>query len=289
MEHITHSYKVVLDEGGDKLVVVEGDDDEPVVVEDCGDEPEAAVVRGGEEVVVVVRCDETVVDGDASFKLLFLCVIDRLSAPADSASSSKAVATKDKDEQPLPPRDEALWSCLDAIVLQWIYGTISNDLLETILELDTTAYQAWQRLKNIFQDNQNSRVVYLEHQFNNTHPDNFSSSKQAMTSTNAAATTLVTIAISHGVSKVPVSTSQSKTNNRNNTNHGHGRGSNNNCGNNRGRGHGSGSGGDTTSTRQQRPFNASLHQPWGPYPQGTWMPWKNPPCPYPTYNGLVLH
>ncbi|GJU71747.1 hypothetical protein Tco_1263152 [Tanacetum coccineum] len=89
MEHITHSYKVVLDEGGDKLVVVEGDDDEPVVavegdddepvvVEDRGDEPEAAVVRGGEKVAVVVRCDETVVDGDASFKLLFLCVTSYL-------------------------------------------------------------------------------------------------------------------------------------------------------------------------------------------------------------------
>ncbi|XP_025012687.2 uncharacterized protein LOC112534487 [Ricinus communis] len=43
-------------------------------------------------------------------------------------------------------RDEELWSRLDAIVLQWIYGTISNDLLQTILEPDSTAQQAWEQL-----------------------------------------------------------------------------------------------------------------------------------------------
>ncbi|GJZ23311.1 hypothetical protein Tco_0560770 [Tanacetum coccineum] len=73
-------YKVVLDEGGDKLVVVEGDDDEPVVaVEGDDDEPVVVEDRGDEpEAAVVVRCDETVVDGDASFKLLFLCVTSYL-------------------------------------------------------------------------------------------------------------------------------------------------------------------------------------------------------------------
>ncbi|KAJ9535279.1 hypothetical protein OSB04_un001625 [Centaurea solstitialis] len=46
----------------------------------------------------------------------------------------------------VPPRDStvepALWSRLDAVVLQWIYGTISNDLLHTILEPDSTAQVA---------------------------------------------------------------------------------------------------------------------------------------------------
>ncbi|GJX54788.1 hypothetical protein Tco_0283157 [Tanacetum coccineum] len=72
---VVPSYKVVEDEGGDKLVVVvEGNDDEPVVVVDRGgDAPVAEVDRGGEEVVdrggeeVVVRGDEAVVDRDASF------------------------------------------------------------------------------------------------------------------------------------------------------------------------------------------------------------------------------
>ncbi|XP_076949405.1 uncharacterized protein LOC143622039 [Bidens hawaiensis] len=35
-----------------------------------------------------------------------------------------------------------LWDRLDAIVLQWIYGTISLDLINTILKPNTTAHEA---------------------------------------------------------------------------------------------------------------------------------------------------
>lgn len=38
--------------------------------------------------------------------------------------------------------DEALWSCTDSIVLQWIYGTISNDLLHTFVAPDSTVGEA---------------------------------------------------------------------------------------------------------------------------------------------------
>ncbi|CAJ2646938.1 unnamed protein product [Trifolium pratense] len=50
----------------------------------------------------------------------------------------------------------ALWNRLDAIVLQWIYGTISTSLLHTIIERDPTAQTAWEHLFNIFFDNQNN-------------------------------------------------------------------------------------------------------------------------------------
>jgi len=46
--------------------------------------------------------------------------------------------------------DKELWSRLDAVVLQWIYCTISNDLLHTIIETDAIAQQAWERLTSIF-------------------------------------------------------------------------------------------------------------------------------------------
>nr|KYP41371.1 Retrovirus-related Pol polyprotein from transposon TNT 1-94 [Cajanus cajan] len=69
--------------------------------------------------------------------------------------------------------DPALWSRLDAIVLQWIYGTISNDLLHTILQPDSTTQQAWEQLQNIFLDNKNSRAVYLENQFTHVHMDDY--------------------------------------------------------------------------------------------------------------------
>nr|GEW51667.1 hypothetical protein [Tanacetum cinerariifolium] len=83
-------------------------------------------------------------------------------------------------ETPPPPKDKELamnpemWSRLDIIVLQWIYATISKDLMHTFLEPDTTAKKAWDRLKDIFQDNKNSRALSLEHLFSNTHLDSFS-------------------------------------------------------------------------------------------------------------------
>ncbi|XP_024963915.1 uncharacterized protein LOC112504210, partial [Cynara cardunculus var. scolymus] len=63
----------------------------------------------------------------------------------------------------IPLRDESaddtLWKHLDAIVLQWIYGTISTDLLHTILEPQASAQIAWKHLLAIFQDNKSSRTL----------------------------------------------------------------------------------------------------------------------------------
>ncbi|KAL6580210.1 hypothetical protein OROMI_008234 [Orobanche minor] len=77
-----------------------------------------------------------------------------------------------------PPKGAVLkkdenWDRLDAIVKQLIYSTISIDLLHTIFELGATAQQAWDRLKDIFNDNQNYRAVTLEQQFSNIHMDNY--------------------------------------------------------------------------------------------------------------------
>ncbi|XP_065846928.1 uncharacterized protein [Euphorbia lathyris] len=58
------------------------------------------------------------------------------------------------------PSDEAAkdqWETLDATVLGWIYATITNDLLETIIEPDAIAMEAWNHLRDIFQDNKHSR------------------------------------------------------------------------------------------------------------------------------------
>ena len=59
-------------------------------------------------------------------------------------------------------KDKTAWDRVDVVVLQWIYGTISEDLMLTILEPDSTAKQAWEHLRDIFQDNKHSRAVYLE-------------------------------------------------------------------------------------------------------------------------------
>ncbi|GJY44817.1 retrovirus-related pol polyprotein from transposon TNT 1-94 [Tanacetum coccineum] len=99
-------------------------------------------------------------------------VIDHIIPPPPPATSSMPPL---KDAPQPKVVDPETWSTLDVIVLQWIYSTIFNGLMHTILEPDTTAGEAWKRLKDIFQDNKNSRAVYLEHEFTNTRLDNFSS------------------------------------------------------------------------------------------------------------------
>ncbi|XP_035838012.1 uncharacterized protein LOC118485710 [Helianthus annuus] len=76
-------------------------------------------------------------------------VIDHLK-PKPTASSS----TSDK------PSVDDNWDRLDAIVLQWIYSTISNDLLNTIIRPRNTAYDAWSTLEGLFQDNKNARAIH---------------------------------------------------------------------------------------------------------------------------------
>ncbi|XP_074313420.1 uncharacterized protein LOC141648591 [Silene latifolia] len=69
---------------------------------------------------------------------------------------------------PVTAEEKELWETLDATVLQWIYATVSTDLLETIVEQETTAKECWDRIRDIFQDNQHSRAVTLEQEFSHT-------------------------------------------------------------------------------------------------------------------------
>ncbi|KAI3724612.1 hypothetical protein L2E82_36395 [Cichorium intybus] len=74
------------------------------------------------------------------------------------------------DGTPSPAKTDAeyeAWAEIDAIVLQWIYGTLSDDLLVRVLVTESTAYEAWSRIKAIFLNNKGSRATALEHEFNN--------------------------------------------------------------------------------------------------------------------------
>ncbi|XP_021756089.1 uncharacterized protein LOC110721249 [Chenopodium quinoa] len=64
--------------------------------------------------------------------------------------------------------DDDTWKRLDAIVKQWIYSTISKDLVNTIMKAGATAQELWTRLEELFHDNKHTRAVYLEEQFSNT-------------------------------------------------------------------------------------------------------------------------
>ncbi|XP_076923753.1 uncharacterized protein LOC143585986 [Bidens hawaiensis] len=56
---------------------------------------------------------------------------------------------------------------IDAVVLQWIYGTLSDDLLVRVLDSESTAFEAWNRVQGIFLNNKGARAAALEHEFTN--------------------------------------------------------------------------------------------------------------------------
>ncbi|KAJ9557579.1 hypothetical protein OSB04_012193 [Centaurea solstitialis] len=68
---------------------------------------------------------------------------------------------------PRPPLvDDSTWNQIDAIVKQWICGTICEDLVENIiLNGGATAQELWTRLETLFQDTRHRRVLYLQREF----------------------------------------------------------------------------------------------------------------------------
>ncbi|XP_059306170.1 uncharacterized protein LOC132057549 [Lycium ferocissimum] len=88
-------------------------------------------------------------------------VIDHILPPASPTVPPPATAAEKLAAK-------ALWERLDDIVRQWIYGTISNDLLNTIIHPYDTAAEAWDRLVHLFQDNKSARALALDAKFTNT-------------------------------------------------------------------------------------------------------------------------
>ncbi|XP_076947501.1 uncharacterized protein LOC143619455 [Bidens hawaiensis] len=59
------------------------------------------------------------------------------------------------------------WKKIDAVILQWIYGTLKHDLLLRVLEDESITYEAWERVKNLFLNNKGSRTATLQHELTN--------------------------------------------------------------------------------------------------------------------------
>ncbi|XP_060202422.1 uncharacterized protein LOC132630838 [Lycium barbarum] len=97
-------------------------------------------------------------------------VIDHILPPA-SPTVSSTVTEAEKIAA------KALWERLDDIVRKWIYGKISNDLLNTIIHLEDTAAEAWNCLVHLFQDNKSARALALDAKFTNTKLVNFPNMK----------------------------------------------------------------------------------------------------------------
>ncbi|XP_022008130.1 uncharacterized protein LOC110907455 [Helianthus annuus] len=82
--------------------------------------------------------------------------------------STETPSSSDKDQAKDKTTSSPSWERLDSIILQCIYGTISTDLLHTILKPNTNAYAAWTVLANIFQDNKATRTIDINNKFANT-------------------------------------------------------------------------------------------------------------------------
>ncbi|XP_059289757.1 uncharacterized protein LOC132043267 [Lycium ferocissimum] len=94
-------------------------------------------------------------------------VLEHIIPPTDTTELTAYNATKAAN---LP-----LWKRLDAVVLQWIYATVSHDILTSILVADDVAEKAWNRVAQLFQDNKHSRAAYLETEFTTTKIADFGS------------------------------------------------------------------------------------------------------------------
>ncbi|XP_024636322.1 uncharacterized protein [Medicago truncatula] len=96
-------------------------------------------------------------------------LLDHIIPPSDE----KFIRTADD----LKANDSDLWNRLDAVVLQWMYATITQDILNSIIVINDTAEACWNHIAAMFNDNKHSRVVQLENQFSNTNLEDFPSTK----------------------------------------------------------------------------------------------------------------
>ncbi|KAK9114266.1 hypothetical protein Syun_021063 [Stephania yunnanensis] len=119
-------------------------------------------------------------------------VIDHILPPASIAVSSTTTEAAEIAAK-------VLWERLDDIVRQWIYGTISNDLLNTIIDQEDTAAEAWNRLSHLFQDNKSARALALDAKFTNTKLVDFPNVKASCTRLEVLADNLANVG--HKVSR----------------------------------------------------------------------------------------
>ncbi|XP_026428239.1 uncharacterized protein LOC113324119 [Papaver somniferum] len=68
---------------------------------------------------------------------------------------------------PTPDLDAVTILQLDALCRQWMFSTMTKDLMLTVLKTGKTAKDLWDHLKRLFQDNKGNRAASLECKFVN--------------------------------------------------------------------------------------------------------------------------
>ncbi|KFK22950.1 hypothetical protein AALP_AAs47561U000900 [Arabis alpina] len=69
------------------------------------------------------------------------------------------------DGSSAPSSDEdKQWKERDGLVKMWIYGTVSEQLLDTILKAKSTARDLWNTLENLFRDNKEVQAIQYDNE-----------------------------------------------------------------------------------------------------------------------------
>ncbi|EOA12046.1 hypothetical protein CARUB_v10007973mg, partial [Capsella rubella] len=62
------------------------------------------------------------------------------------------------------PDTEQSWKERDGLVKMWIYGTLSESLLDTVMTAKCTARDLWLTVENLFRDNKEARALQCDHE-----------------------------------------------------------------------------------------------------------------------------
>jgi hypothetical protein len=97
-------------------------------------------------------------DNDAnvylSWSALFLVqarvhnLLDHIITPSDETTCTVVAAAKAKDSDP--------WNRLDVVLLRWMYATVTQDILTSILVINDTVDECWKHITAMFNDNINT-------------------------------------------------------------------------------------------------------------------------------------
>ncbi|XP_010446056.1 PREDICTED: uncharacterized protein LOC104728825 [Camelina sativa] len=62
------------------------------------------------------------------------------------------------------PKTEKQWKERDGLVKMWIYGIVSEELLDTILKEKSQARDLWLQLESLFHDNKEAQILQFENE-----------------------------------------------------------------------------------------------------------------------------
>ena len=62
------------------------------------------------------------------------------------------------------PTTEKKWKEHDGLVKMWIYGTISDSIIDTVLKKNATARDSWLSIESLFRDNKEAHALQLENE-----------------------------------------------------------------------------------------------------------------------------